>query len=122
MRGSKVNFGRASADLQHSDFSRKTVFLLDTIIELLLKRSGDISESGLEHSQIQRALYCCLFDFIYGNRSRTTLKVLFFKDIQMFFSNFSWFYGSPELIRRLSSRQGGISGLVNFGLEGKGIV
>ncbi len=39
---SRSQYGRSSAELQHSDSSRKTVFVLDTIIELLLKRSGDI--------------------------------------------------------------------------------
>ncbi len=48
--GQEVNMGvRSSAELQHSDSSRKTVFVLDTIIELLLKRSGDIISLSLDH-------------------------------------------------------------------------
>ncbi len=39
--GQEGHFGPVSVKPQHSDFSRKTVFVLDTIIELLLKRSGD---------------------------------------------------------------------------------
>ncbi len=85
--------------------------LVDKIIELHLKRSGDIKESlGWSISRYNvlcTVVYSTLF---MVSRSGTTLKVLFFKDIQMFFSNFSWFYGSHE-IRRWSSRQGGVGRL-----------
>ncbi len=114
-RSWECHFGCVSVKLQAQSLIVKQSSLVDKIIELRVKRSGDIRESLCWSISRYNVLCTVVYSILFMvNWSGTTLNVLFSKDIQMFFSNLSLFYGSHEMKRWLSSRQGGVSRLGQF--------
>ncbi len=82
---SESHFGAVSVKPQHSDFSCKTVFVLDTIIELLLKRSSQTMFRSSDPRSI-------LVKWWLSDKKPPWSPVL--NTFQIFSTNLSLFYGS----------------------------